>query len=101
MQTGIAVPHISGQQIKDFKFSRPQLVEQRKLATTLDKCEEHSAQVVSIYTRKFAALDALKKSLLHHAFTGQLTSKDSSHESIENSNTSMPTSKRRTAGVSP
>jgi type I restriction enzyme S subunit len=29
-------------------------------------------RLASIYTRKLAALDALKKSLLHQAFTGEL-----------------------------
>jgi hypothetical protein len=30
------------------------------------------AAIVSLYTRKIAALDALKQSLLHQAFSGQL-----------------------------
>jgi type I restriction enzyme S subunit len=30
------------------------------------------ANLVSIYQRKLAALDALKQSLLHQAFSGQL-----------------------------
>jgi len=36
---------------------------------------EHTAEtqrLASLYERKLAALEALKKSLLHQAFTGQL-----------------------------
>jgi hypothetical protein len=33
---------------------------------------DHRVRFDSFYERKLAALDALKKSLLHQAFTGQL-----------------------------
>src|SRR3990172_5482006 len=36
VQTGIGVPHISGQQIKDFRFLRPPLGEQRRIAVNLE-----------------------------------------------------------------
>ncbi len=73
VQTGIGVPHISAQQIKDFQFPRPSLPEQRRLVTRLDVCLKHTAQLQAMWTRKLAALDALRSSLLHHAFTGQLS----------------------------
>ncbi len=34
--------------------------------------EGETQRLEAIYERKLAALEALKKSLLHHAFTGQL-----------------------------
>ena len=72
IQTGIGVPHISGQQIKDFIFQRPPIKEQRQIATILDRLRQETQRLASLYERKLAALDDLKKSLLHQAFTGQL-----------------------------
>ena len=71
-QTGLGVPHISGQQIKDFKFLRPSLTEQRAIADQLDELKTNTQQLESIYVHKLSALDELKKSLLHQAFHGQL-----------------------------
>jgi type I restriction enzyme S subunit len=34
--------------------------------------KEETQRLADIYERKLAALDALKKSLLHQAFTGEL-----------------------------
>jgi len=72
IQTGIGVPHISGQQIKDFSFFRPPLAEQIRIAADLDSMREETQRLESIYQRKLTALEALKKSLLHQAFTGKL-----------------------------
>jgi type I restriction enzyme S subunit len=72
VQTGIGVPHISGQQIKDFEFAKPSLVEQKAIAKNLNALREETQRLESIYQRKLAALDELKKSLLHQAFSGQL-----------------------------
>ncbi len=72
VQTGIGVPHISGQQIKDFEFSRPPLAEQRRIAENLESLREETQRLARLYERKLAALEALKKSLLHQAFTGKL-----------------------------
>jgi hypothetical protein len=43
-----------------------------KEAIGLNRSRLRSTRPVSIYERKLAALDALEKSLLHQAFTGQL-----------------------------
>jgi len=72
-QTGIGVPHISGQQIKDFEFARPPLAEQRRIAAKLDLLREETDCLVRGYERKSAELDALKNSLLREAFTGRLS----------------------------
>ena len=72
IQTGIGVPHISGQQIKDFEFARPPVAVQRRVADNLESPREETQRLTAIYQRKLVALDALKKSLLHQAFTGQL-----------------------------
>lgn len=72
VQTGIGVPHISGQQIKEFKFLKPPLREQRQLAKRLDELKTETKRLESVYRRKLAALEELKKSLLHKAFSGEL-----------------------------
>jgi type I restriction enzyme S subunit len=72
VQTGIGVPHISGQQIKDFQFLRPSLAAQRLIADKLDELKIGTRRLESVYQQKLAALNALKESLLHHAFTGKL-----------------------------
>lgn len=46
--------------------------EQVKLVDHLDALGAETQRLESIYQRKLAALDALKKSLLHQAFSGQL-----------------------------
>lgn len=72
VQTGIGVPHISSQQINAFKFHRPPITEQRQIAGNLDAFKAETQRLESIYKKKLAALDELKQSLLHQAFSGQL-----------------------------
>jgi len=50
----------------------PPLAEQKAIADNLDTMLEETQRLASLYERKLAALDELKKSLLHQAFTGQL-----------------------------
>ena len=38
----------------------------------MDSMREETERLASLYERKLTALEALKKSLLHQAFTGQL-----------------------------
>jgi len=71
-QTGIGVPHISCQQIEDFRFSKPQFSEQIEIANQLDAFSAKVERLECIYQQKLAALAELKKSLLHHAFSGEL-----------------------------
>ena len=72
IQTGIGVPHISGQHIKDFSFLKPPIKEQVRITGLLDNLTVETQRLESIYQQNLAALDALKKSLLDQAFTGQL-----------------------------
>jgi len=72
VQTGIGVPHISGQQIQDFAYACPPVADQGRIAARLDALSVEIQNLESIFQQKIAALDDLKKSLLHHAFSGQL-----------------------------
>jgi type I restriction enzyme S subunit len=46
--------------------------EQKRVAARLDALTAETQRLESIYQQKLAALEALKKSLLHQAFTGKL-----------------------------
>ncbi len=49
------------------------LTEQKRIVGNLDDLSAESRRLAVIYERKLAALEALKKSLLHCAFAGELT----------------------------
>ena len=53
-------------------FPMPPVIEQRRIAESIDALREETQRLESIYQRKLAALDDLKKSLLHQAFSGEL-----------------------------
>jgi hypothetical protein len=48
------------------------LAQQKRIVTEVESLHEESEQLASIYERMLVALDALKKSVLHQAFTGEL-----------------------------
>jgi type I restriction enzyme S subunit len=50
----------------------PILADQEKIVAKLDALCEETQRLASLYQRKLAALDELKKSLLHQAFSGML-----------------------------
>jgi type I restriction enzyme S subunit len=50
----------------------PTLAEQERIAAEFDALREETQRLASLYQHKLAALEALKKSLLHQAFAGQL-----------------------------
>jgi type I restriction enzyme S subunit len=58
--------------IQGLENALPNLDEQRRMVSTMDSVREETECLASIYDRKLAALEALKKSLLHQAFTGKL-----------------------------
>jgi hypothetical protein len=50
----------------------PTASEQNKIVSKLAHIHAKTQRLARLYERKLAALDALKKSLLHQAFTGNL-----------------------------
>jgi type I restriction enzyme S subunit len=71
---GIGVPNLHLEEIREVVISFPNsLTEQKAIATKLDDLLEETQRLEFIYKQKLAALDALKKSLLHQAFTGELS----------------------------
>ncbi len=58
--------------IKDMEIALPSIADQEKIVSTMDSLREYTDDLESIYQQKLAALDELKKSLLHQAFSGEL-----------------------------
>lgn len=58
--------------IKELEISLPSIAKQIDTAAMLDSLLDETQSLESIYQRKRAALDDLKKSLLHQAFAGLL-----------------------------
>ena len=54
------------------RFPFPPVAEQKQIVAKLDALSEETQRLARLYERKHAALEALKKSLLHQAFTGAL-----------------------------
>ena len=57
---------------REFFHVIPPMEEQRRLVETLDGLFDETQRLESLYQRKRTALDELKKSLLHQAFSGAL-----------------------------
>lgn len=71
--TGTGVPTLNRNFFHDEHVSIPTSNEvQQRIVEQLDALEEETQRLASLYERKLAALEALKKSLLHQAFTGEL-----------------------------
>jgi type I restriction enzyme S subunit len=70
--TGTTVKHLPIEKAKDLTLKMPSFADQNSVVDHLENIETKTQRLATIYERKIAALDALKKSLLHQAFTGQL-----------------------------
>lgn len=71
--TGTAQPQLPIKTLVNFKIPIPKNVEDQSiLVKKLRSFEPETQRLESIYRQKLAALDALKQSLLHQAFNGEL-----------------------------
>lgn len=71
--SGVKVRHTSPTKIGEVVITFPtSLEEQTRIVSTLTALTEETQRLVDMYERKLAALDALKQSLLHEAFSGRL-----------------------------
>ena len=59
-------------ELRRFPVPLPSLERQNTLAESFQSLRAETQRLASLYERKLAALEALKKSLLHQAFTGRL-----------------------------
>lgn len=70
---GSGVPNLHLEEIREVVISFPKsLAQQRFIVSELDHFSAETRHLESLYQQKLAALDELKKSILHQAFSGQL-----------------------------
>ncbi len=55
-----------------YPIALPSLVNQQKIVETITEIESKTQRLASLYQRKLATLDELKRALLHQAFSGAL-----------------------------
>jgi len=71
--TGSTIPQINNYDVAPLLISFPAAIsEQRKIVAELGELRKETQRLARLYERKLAALEALKKSLLHQAFSGEL-----------------------------
>jgi type I restriction enzyme S subunit len=72
IRSGSTVPHLTCRAVRELLVPVPSLATQAQLVDSIHCLASHTQRLESIYRRKLAALDELKESLLHQAFSGQL-----------------------------
>jgi len=72
MGKGSAQANINMGTFEHERFPFPSVPEQKIIVSRLDALAAETQRLESLYQQKLTALDALKKSLLHQAFSGQL-----------------------------
>jgi type I restriction enzyme S subunit len=70
---GATIKHIYITRVDKMPVIFPESIEdQKKVIASLDSITAETQRLARLYEQKLAALEALKKSLLHQAFTGAL-----------------------------
>jgi len=82
IRSGSTVPHLTCKEVKELRIALPDLAIQLCVVKNAEDLQKNTERLEFIYERKIAALDALKQSLLHRAFAGELTA-DKMSELIE------------------
>ena len=70
---GATIPRLYNDNLRRISIGFPKsLQDQRRIVAQLDALSEETQRLARLYAQKLAALEALKKSLLHQAFTGAM-----------------------------
>jgi type I restriction enzyme S subunit len=70
--SGAGIQHLTGEALARFELPLPPLVELRHALARFEDLYVETLRLEGIYQKKCSALETLKKSLLHQAFTGNL-----------------------------
>lgn len=70
--TGTAQKTVSLSSLRNFQVPKTSISEQKSIVAKLDELSTETQRLESIYQQKLTALDELKKSILHQAFSGQM-----------------------------
>lgn len=63
---------VTKETLEPYPIALPSLAEQKRVVGTIAELEAETQHLESVYQRKLAALNELKKTLLHQAFSGKL-----------------------------
>jgi len=74
LSDGVNINNLKFDDLKQFQVPLPPLAEQKRIVAMLDEAFDAIATAKANAEKKLTALDELKKSLLHQAFSGELTS---------------------------
>ena len=66
------MPKVNREHLFEFRLWLPAIKHQKQIAEKLDALQGETQRLESLYRRKLAALEELKKSLLQRAFSGEL-----------------------------
>jgi type I restriction enzyme S subunit len=69
---GAVMPNLSNTDLGNLAFDLPPVERQKAIVDEIDVLASETQRLESLYQQKLTALDDLKKSLLHQAFSGQL-----------------------------
>ena len=69
---GATVDTLTIQKLQSVQLRLPKIEEQKRVVNELDALSVETQRLARLYEQKLAALEELKKSLLHQAFTGEL-----------------------------
>ena len=72
IRSGSTVPHLTCGAVRELMIALPGLLVQKRLVSHARELQTETQRLESIYRQKLAALETLKKSLLHRAFSGNL-----------------------------
>ncbi len=70
--TGVGVGNLNVGAVREFPIHLPSFEDQEAITARLDALQTETRRLEALYARKLAALDELKASLLHQAFSGHL-----------------------------
>jgi len=70
--SGTGIQHFTGEVLARFELPLPPLPELRRAVAKFEELSTETQRLEALYLRRLAALEELKKSLLHQAFSGRL-----------------------------
>jgi len=73
IQTGSGVPHVSGNQIKEYRLKIPSISAQTRISAKFAKLNAHKLSLQLTYRHTLNQADELRQSILQKAFSGGLT----------------------------
>lgn len=80
IRSGSTVPHLTCGEVRETSIPVPAISIQQQMIERMSDVADARSILGEALTRKVAALDELKKSLLHQALTGQLTAKSTDQQ---------------------